>query len=155
MPEANSDQETTTAPRASTPKQQHQSQTSLAPPTATSTTTAAAGATAAADTAQQSSDDWLLIRVGSVPKSSLGWFRCGVGFFNRKEFIKSIECFQKSLQLDPMNYNAYQIMARACIAVNRASLYIIIVFRMMYFMIFNVMMNLIPLGKAGAKQSRP
>ncbi|KAI8835385.1 hypothetical protein HDU81_006173 [Chytriomyces hyalinus] len=68
---------------------------------------------------QNSSEEWLLLRIGVVPRNSLGWFRCGVGFYNKKEYTKSIECFEKSVELDPMNYNAFQIMARACIAVNR------------------------------------
>ncbi|KAI8813668.1 hypothetical protein BJ742DRAFT_439161 [Cladochytrium replicatum] len=68
---------------------------------------------------QSSSEEWLLLRVGALPRNSLGWFRCGVGFYNKKDFTKAIECFEKSVQLDPLNYNAYQIMARACIAVNR------------------------------------
>lgn len=50
-----------------------------------------------------SAEDWLLLRVGSIPKTSLGWFRCGVGFYNKKEYGKSIECFEKAVQLDPMN----------------------------------------------------
>lgn len=66
-----------------------------------------------------SCEEWLLLRVGSTPRNSLGWFRCGVGFYNKKEHTKAIECFEKSVSLDPMNYNAFQIMARACIAVNR------------------------------------
>ncbi|KAI9205441.1 uncharacterized protein BJ171DRAFT_567600 [Polychytrium aggregatum] len=68
---------------------------------------------------QSSSEEWLLLRVGATPRNSLGWFRCGVGFYNKKEYTKSIECLEKSIQLDPLNYNAFQIMARACIAVNR------------------------------------
>ncbi|KAJ3077938.1 hypothetical protein HDU99_000883 [Rhizoclosmatium hyalinum] len=68
---------------------------------------------------QNSSEEWLLLRIGVVPRNSLGWFRCGVGFYNKKEYTKAIECFEKSVELDPMNYNAFQIMARACIAVNR------------------------------------
>ena len=63
--------------------------------------------------------EWLNSRVGEVPVTSLGWFRCGVGFYNKQEFNFAIECFQKAIGLDPLNYNAYQIMARACIAVNR------------------------------------
>jgi tetratricopeptide (TPR) repeat protein len=57
-----------------------------------------------------------------VPVRSLfcsGWFRAGVGFYNKKEFHFAIECFQRATDLDPLNYNAYQVMARACIAVNR------------------------------------
>eukprot|EP01137_Pigoraptor_chileana_P004511 Opistho-2@46257 len=68
---------------------------------------------------QQSVETWLTSKVGTVPRNSLGWFRAGVGFYNKKEYVRSIECFEKAIQLDPMNYNAYQIMARACIAVNR------------------------------------
>mmetsp|Transcript_27980 Transcript_27980/g.71186 ORF Transcript_27980/g.71186 Transcript_27980/m.71186 type:complete len:103 (+) Transcript_27980:131-439(+) len=62
---------------------------------------------------------WILSRVGSLPKTSVGWFRAGVGFYNKKEYNLSIECFKKAVALDPENYNAYQIMARACIATNR------------------------------------
>ncbi|KAI8824466.1 uncharacterized protein EV422DRAFT_565155 [Fimicolochytrium jonesii] len=73
---------------------------------------------------QNSSEEWLLLR----------WFRCGVGFYNKEDFTKAIECFEKSVALDPLNvgsaevvgmqdasapYNAFQILARACIAVNR------------------------------------
>jgi hypothetical protein len=50
-----------------------------------------------------SCEEWLLLRVGAVPRNSLGWFRCGVGFYNKKEYTKAIECFEKSVQLDPMN----------------------------------------------------
>ena len=50
-----------------------------------------------------SSEEWLLLRVGTLPRNSLGWFRCGVGFYNKKEYIRAIECFEKSIQLDPMN----------------------------------------------------
>ena len=31
----------------------------------------------------------------------------------------AIECLEKAVELDPLNFNAYQVMARACIAVNR------------------------------------
>ena len=83
-----------------------------------------------------SAEEWLLARIGELPQTSLGWFRAGplfhwqfgltnlfvlhigVGFYNKREFNFSIECFKKATQLDPLNYNAYQIMARACIAVN-------------------------------------
>ncbi|KAI8592017.1 hypothetical protein HDU88_001391 [Geranomyces variabilis] len=68
---------------------------------------------------QNSSEEWLLLRIGSLPRNSLGWFRCGVGFYNKKDYTKAIECFEKAVEMDPMNYNAFQIMARACIAVNR------------------------------------
>ena len=64
-----------------------------------------------------SAEAWLMTRIGDCPTTSLGWFRTGVGFYNKREFNFAIECFQKSIALDPANYNAYQIMARACIAV--------------------------------------
>ena len=51
----------------------------------------------------RSVEEWLLLRIGSMPKTSLGWFRCGVGFYNKKEYTKSIECFEKSVQMDPLN----------------------------------------------------
>jgi hypothetical protein len=52
-----------------------------------------------------SCEEWLVMRVGAVPRNSLGWFRCGVGFYNKKEYTKAIECFEKAVQLDPMNVN--------------------------------------------------
>eukprot|EP00735_Rhodelphis_limneticus_P008767 TRINITY_DN2251_c0_g1::TRINITY_DN2251_c0_g1_i1::g.6700::m.6700 TRINITY_DN2251_c0_g1::TRINITY_DN2251_c0_g1_i1::g.6700 ORF type:complete len:132 (+),score=10.25,TPR_11/PF13414.1/1.1e-09,TPR_11/PF13414.1/0.013,TPR_2/PF07719.12/6.5e-05,TPR_2/PF07719.12/0.091,TPR_16/PF13432.1/1.2e-05,TPR_19/PF14559.1/2.3e-05,TPR_1/PF00515.23/0.0088,TPR_1/PF00515.23/5.5,TPR_8/PF13181.1/1.5,TPR_8/PF13181.1/0.24,Apc3/PF12895.2/0.00045,TPR_14/PF13428.1/3.5e+02,TPR_14/PF13428.1/0.01,TPR_7/PF13176.1/63,TPR_7/PF13176.1/0.2, len=67
----------------------------------------------------QTAKEWMKERFGILPKTSLGWFRAGVGFFNKKHYERSIECFQYSVQLDPLNYNAFQIMARACIAINR------------------------------------
>lgn len=101
-----------------------------------------------------SAESWLLSRVGETPQSSVGWFRAGVGFYNKKEFALAIDCMQRSTQIDPLNvrlemsgrdrwykdakhmcslhrwtplyctavpqYNAFQIMARACIAVNRS-----------------------------------
>lgn len=48
-------------------------------------------------------EEWLLLRVGASPRTSLGWFRTGVGFYNKKEYSKSIECFEKAVALDPMN----------------------------------------------------
>lgn len=48
-------------------------------------------------------EEWLLLRVGVVPRTSLGWFRTGVGFYNKKEYSKAIECFEKAVSLDPMN----------------------------------------------------
>jgi hypothetical protein len=54
---------------------------------------------------QDSSEEWLLLRVGNVPKTSIGWFRCGVGFYNKKDYTRSIECFHKSIAIDPLNVN--------------------------------------------------
>ena len=66
-----------------------------------------------------SAEEWLGVRIGQVPTTSVGWHRAGVGFHNKKKFQFAIECFKKSVGIDPLNYNAFQIMARACIAVNR------------------------------------
>ena len=67
----------------------------------------------------QNVEGWMLAKIGTVPRNSLGWFRAGVGFYNKKEYVHSIECFEKAIALDPANYNAYQILARACVAVQR------------------------------------
>ena len=48
-------------------------------------------------------EEWLMMRVGFLPRNSLGYFRAGIGFYNKKEYIKAIECFQKSVELDKMN----------------------------------------------------
>lgn len=53
--------------------------------------------------AQNSTEEWLLSRVGALPRNSLGWFRCGVGFYNKKDYAKAIECFQRAVELDPLN----------------------------------------------------
>jgi tetratricopeptide (TPR) repeat protein len=65
---------------------------------------------------------WLKARIGNVPSTSTGWFRAGVGFYNKREYAFAIQCFEKAIALDPQNYNAYQVMSRACIAVNRTFL---------------------------------
>ncbi|RKP00161.1 hypothetical protein CXG81DRAFT_13568 [Caulochytrium protostelioides] len=69
--------------------------------------------------ADGTAEDWLLTRVGALPKNSIGWFRCGVGFFNKHEYTRAIDCFERAVKMDPLNYNAFQVMARAYIAVNR------------------------------------
>jgi predicted Zn-dependent protease len=68
---------------------------------------------------ENDAETWIRVKLGLVPKTSLGWFRAGVGFYNKKQFAFAIQCLQRSVKLDPHNYNAFQIMARACIAVNR------------------------------------
>ena len=50
-------------------------------------------------------NQWLQSRIGEIPSTSLGWFRCGVGFYNKQEFNFSIECFEKSIEIDPLNVN--------------------------------------------------
>eukprot|EP00514_Thraustochytrium_sp_LLF1b_P006222 CAMPEP_0184511652 /NCGR_PEP_ID=MMETSP0198_2-20121128/2463_1 /TAXON_ID=1112570 /ORGANISM="Thraustochytrium sp., Strain LLF1b" /LENGTH=130 /DNA_ID=CAMNT_0026901627 /DNA_START=32 /DNA_END=424 /DNA_ORIENTATION=+ len=62
---------------------------------------------------------WIKAKLGLLPRSSLGWFRAGVGFYNKRQHSFAIQCFERAVALDPHNYNAYQIMARALIAVNR------------------------------------
>ncbi len=57
----------------------------------------------AAAAAPPSADAWLLSRVGETPSTSLGWFRAGVGFYNKREFHFAIDCFQRSVHLDPLN----------------------------------------------------
>ncbi|TPX34308.1 hypothetical protein SmJEL517_g02931 [Synchytrium microbalum] len=53
--------------------------------------------------AQPSSEEWLLLRVGTLPRNSLGWFRAGVGFYNKREYARSIECFERAIEMDPNN----------------------------------------------------
>jgi len=57
---------------------------------------------------QTNAEEWLLMRVGLTPKNSIGWFRCGVGFYNKKEYTRSIECFEKSIEYDPLNVRIYE-----------------------------------------------
>jgi Tfp pilus assembly protein PilF len=47
-----------------------------------------------------------------VPVSSVGWFRAGVGFFNKKHFAFAVQSLSEAVRLDPQNYHAFQIMAR-------------------------------------------
>eukprot|EP00033_Pygsuia_biforma_P003123 GCRY01003430.1.p1 GENE.GCRY01003430.1~~GCRY01003430.1.p1 ORF type:complete len:141 (-),score=30.77 GCRY01003430.1:122-544(-) len=67
----------------------------------------------------ESASEWIMQKVGALPKTSLGWFRAGVGFYNKKRFEMAIQCLERAIQADPLNYNAFQIVARAYIAVNR------------------------------------
>ena len=66
-----------------------------------------------------SAETWLHSRIHTTPKTSIGWFRAGVGFYNKESYPYAIECFKNAIELDPRNYNAYQIMARAFIALNQ------------------------------------
>ena len=66
-----------------------------------------------------SAETWLQSRTHTTPNTSTGWFRAGVGFYNKESYRYAVECFKNSLQLDPRNYNAYQIMARAYINLNQ------------------------------------
>lgn len=71
------------------------------------------------DDDEVTAERWLREKMGLAPKTSLGWFRAGVGFYNKQQHALAIDCFSRAVQLDPLNYNAFQVMARACIAVNR------------------------------------
>lgn len=66
-----------------------------------------------------SAEDWLMGRIGEVPSTALGWFRAGVGFYNKKEFNFAIECFQRSIELDP--YNVRSLFSwTACVMLDAA-----------------------------------
>lgn len=51
----------------------------------------------------RSAEEWLLARLGQTPKTTTGWFRAGVGFYNKREYLYAIDCFQKAVELDPLN----------------------------------------------------
>ncbi len=84
---------------------------------------------AAADATKDDSslpiDEWLLMRVGALPRNSIGWFRSGVGFYNKKEFQRSVECFQKSVELDPLNVtrNTLCLTVVQCVSNHGKSVY--------------------------------
>ncbi len=54
---------------------------------------------------QMSASRWLQNRVGMTPKTSIGWFRAGVGFYNKRKFEWAVECLREAVALDPNNYN--------------------------------------------------
>jgi tetratricopeptide (TPR) repeat protein len=57
---------------------------------------------------------------GLLPKTSIGWFRCGVGFYNKKMYYgPAIICLRIALELDPNNFNAQQVLGRAYLRVNK------------------------------------
>lgn len=56
---------------------------------------------------QPSSEEWLLLRVGTLPRNSLGWFRAGVGFYNKREYARAIECFERAVEMDPNNVRVW------------------------------------------------
>ena len=39
-------------------------------------------------------------------------------FAELSEHHLAVDSLEKSVQMDPLNYNAFQVMARACIALN-------------------------------------
>ena len=57
---------------------------------------------------------------GLLPTSSIGWFRCGVGFYNKKLYYgPAIICLRIALEIDPNNFNAQQVLGRAYLRVNK------------------------------------
>ncbi len=59
-------------------------------------------ATAAGDE-HETAEKWLRQRIGQAPKTAIGWFRAGVGFYNKRRFELAIDSFQQSVRLDPLN----------------------------------------------------
>jgi hypothetical protein len=56
---------------------------------------------------------------GTIPQTSIGWFRAGVGFFRKRYHSPAVQCLEKAVALDPMNYEAWQVLARAYVLQNR------------------------------------
>ena len=56
---------------------------------------------------------------GTVPSTSVGWFRAGVGFYRKRWQAPAVQCLERAVTIDPMNFNAWQILARAYILQNR------------------------------------
>ena len=56
---------------------------------------------------------------GTIPQTSIGWFRAGVGFFRKRYHSPACTCLEKAVALDPMNYEAWQVLARAYVLQNR------------------------------------
>ena len=56
---------------------------------------------------------------GTIPQTSIGWFRAGVGFFRKRYHSPAVTCLEKAVALDPMNYEAWQVLARAYVLQNR------------------------------------
>ena len=67
----------------------------------------------------ESAHEWLETRFGMLPDSSFAWFRAGVGFYNKALHEFAIDCLSEAVQIDPNNFNAFQILARSFIALNR------------------------------------
>ena len=56
---------------------------------------------------------------GTIPQTSIGWFRAGVGFFRKRYHSPAVTCLEKATAMDPMNYEAWQVLARAYVLQNR------------------------------------
>jgi hypothetical protein len=75
-------------------------------------------------------EKWLRQRIGQVPKTAIGmltnkllcrmsfsspiwvtgWFRAGVGFYNKRQFELAIDCFQESVRIDPLNVQLFLVL---------------------------------------------
>jgi tetratricopeptide (TPR) repeat protein len=62
---------------------------------------------------------WLRKLTGTTPQTSVGWFRAGVGFYRKKYHNPAVTCLEKAVNMDPINYEAWQVLARAYILQNR------------------------------------
>lgn len=71
-----------------------------------------------AATESPSAEEWLRARVGRVPETSLGFFRAGVAFYNKGMHSLAAECLDRSVAMDPQNFNAFAVLARARLALN-------------------------------------
>lgn len=56
---------------------------------------------------------------GTTPQTSVGWFRAGVGFYRKKLNHPAVQCLERAVELDPINYEAWQVLARAYVLLNR------------------------------------
>ena len=56
---------------------------------------------------------------GTVPKTSTGWLRAGIGFYRKKLNPPAVQCLERAVELDEINYEAWQILARAYLLQNR------------------------------------
>lgn len=64
---------------------------------------------------QSSVSSWLSLRFNMLPSTSLGWFRAGIGFYNKKEFQYAIECLERAVELDPRNVGIQRMLYSCCI----------------------------------------
>ena len=62
---------------------------------------------------------WLRKLTGTLPTTSVGWFRAGVGFYRKRYHNPAVTCLEKAVALDPINYEAWQVLARAYVLQNR------------------------------------
>ena len=62
---------------------------------------------------------WLRKLTGTVPQTSTGWFRAGVGFYRKRFHNPAVTCLEKAVAMDEINYEAWQVLARAYVLQNR------------------------------------